>query len=44
MKNICRNVGFALALFMSALRAPVTLLFVMLRVKYKGKVNKETKI
>lgn len=34
VKNICRSVGFALALFMNAFPALVTLFFVMLSVKY----------
>lgn len=43
MKNTCRSVGFALALFMNAFLASVALLFVMLSVKYKDKVKEEAK-
>lgn len=43
IKNICRNVGFALALLVNAFPALVTLFFVMLGVKYKGKSEGRSK-
>lgn len=43
IRNICKSVGFALALFMNAFPASVTLFFLMLSVKYIGKVKEEAK-
>lgn len=43
IKNICRSVDFALALFMNAFPTLVTLFFVMLSVKYKGNMKEEAK-
>lgn len=43
IKNICRNLGFALALSMNAFPASVTLFFVMLSVKYEDKSEGRSK-